>query len=73
MGMSIDETISEFEILKKNTFGYMRANQAFKKAIDTMRKYQKIEYLIENRKTYMKLHYTDEEIIEKIKQVIEWG
>lgn len=46
MGITIDETISEFEILKKYTFGYMRANQAFIKAIDTMRKYQKIEQII---------------------------
>lgn len=43
MGMTIDKTISELEILKKNTFSYMTANQAFTTAIDTMRKYQKIQ------------------------------
>lgn len=36
-------------------------------AIDTMRKYQEI------RKIYMTHHYTDEEVIEKIKEVIKWG
>lgn len=41
--MTIDETISELEILKKNTFSYMTANRAFTTAIDTMRKYKKIQ------------------------------
>ena len=48
MGMTIDKTISELEILKKNTFSYMTANQAFTTAIDTMRKYQKIQNIINN-------------------------
>lgn len=34
---------------------------------NTMRKYQEI------RKIYMTHHYTDEEVIEKIKEVIKWG
>ena len=46
MEMSIDKTISELEILKKNTFSYMTANQAFTTAISTMRKYQKIEEIV---------------------------
>ena len=47
MGMTIDEVISELEILKKNTFSYMKANRAFTTAIDTMFKYKKIEEIIE--------------------------
>lgn len=46
MGMPIDKTISELEILKKNTFSYMTANQAFTTAIDILRKYQKIEQIV---------------------------
>ncbi len=49
MGLSIDKTISELEILKKNTFSYMTANQAFTTAIETMKKYQKIEQIVEDR------------------------
>ena len=48
MGMTIDKTISELEILKKNTFSYMTANQAFTTAIETMHKYQKIEEIVKN-------------------------
>lgn len=46
MQMTIDKTISELEILKKNTFSYMSAHQAFITAIDTMHKYQKIKQII---------------------------
>ena len=46
MKMTIDNAISELELLKKNTFSYMSAHQAFITAIDTMRKYQKIEQII---------------------------
>ena len=46
MGMPIDKTISELEILKKNTFSYMPANQAFTTAIDILHKYQKIEQIV---------------------------
>ena len=48
MGITIDKTISELEILKKNTFSYMTANQAFTTAIDTMRKYKKIQEIVAN-------------------------
>ena len=70
MGMSIDESISWITESILN----MRKSQlcisdklALKTAIDTMRKYQEI------RKIYMTHHYTDEEVIEKIKEVIKWG
>lgn len=48
-------------------------DDATNKLLEVAKKYQKIEYLIENRKLYMANHYTDEEIIKKIKEVIEWG
>ena len=68
MGMTIDEAI---EILQERDkcMEYVTDNdsEAFKTAIDTMRKYQEI------RKIYMTHHYTDEEVIEKIKEVIKWG
>ena len=50
--MTIDETITEFENLQKNTFSYMSAHQAFITAIDTMRKYQKIEQIIADYEEY---------------------
>jgi hypothetical protein len=50
--MTIDETISELEILKKCTYSYMSANQAFTTAIETMRKYQKIEQIMEDYQRY---------------------
>lgn len=40
--MGIDDAIRELEILKKNTFSYMSAYQAFTTAINIMCKYQKI-------------------------------
>ena len=45
MGKSIEESIKELEILKKNTFSYMSAHQAFTTAVNIMRKYQKIAEL----------------------------
>ena len=48
MGMTIDDTISELETLKKCTFSYMRDYHAFTTAIKTMRKYQKIEQIIKD-------------------------
>jgi hypothetical protein len=68
MGITIDETISEFEILKKSTFGYMRANQAFIKSIETMRKYQKIEEIVGNYG-----FDTSWLCLKKIREVIEGG
>ena len=41
--MSIDKSITELEILKKNTFSYMSAYRAFTTAVNIMRKYQKIK------------------------------
>lgn len=41
--------------------------EALQTAKETMHKYQEI------RKIYMTHHYTDEEVIEKIKEVIKWG
>lgn len=46
MKMTFDNAIAELELLKKNTFSYMSAHQAFITAIDTMRKYQKIEQIV---------------------------
>lgn len=77
MGMSIDKTISELEILKKNTFSYMTANQAFATAIDIICKYQKIEPKIK-----VLQHFTEDtplatqrmiKIINEIGEVIEDG
>ena len=49
MGMTIDDSIMELEILKKNTFSYMSAHQAFITAIETMRKYQQLQADYETR------------------------
>ena len=70
MGITIDETISEFEILKKSTFGYMRANQAFKKAIETMRKYQKIEQIF---KDIEECSLVEDFALDEIREIIEGG
>ena len=48
MGMSIDKSITELEILKKNTFSYMSAHQAFTTAVIILRKYQKIQEIVKN-------------------------
>ena len=52
--MSIEKTINELELLKKNTFSYMTANQAFTTAINTMRKYQKIQEIVSDFREYQK-------------------
>ena len=65
MGMTIDKTISELEILKKNTFSYMSAHQAFITAIETMRKYQKIEDIY--------YHQSGEALENSLRAVIEDG
>ena len=44
--MTIDKSITELEILKKNTFSYMPAHQAFTTAVNIMHKYQKIQKII---------------------------
>lgn len=65
MGMSIDEAINhgkeQLEIFGGDHKEFIET------AIETMLKYQEI------RKIYMTHHYTDEEVIEKIKEVIKWG
>lgn len=48
MGMTIDKSITELEILKKNTFSYMSAHQTFTTAIETMKKYQKIKEVMDD-------------------------
>lgn len=50
MKMTIDESIKELEILKKNTFSYMPAYQAFTTAVNIMRKYQQIEQIMKSKK-----------------------
>ena len=64
MGMSIDKTIDFFNGLECHT---PQAKDARDVVVDTMRKYQRI------RQIYMTHHYTDEEVIEKIKEVIKLG
>lgn len=65
MGMSIDKAIKHGEE-QLEIFGGEH-KEFIETAINTMRKYQEI------RKIYMTHHYTDEEVIEKIKEVIKWG
>ena len=75
MEMTIDEQIKALEYLKKcgifpfsdTRTGIVITDEYVDGAIATMRKYQEI------RKIYMTHHYTDEEVIEKIKEVIKWG
>ena len=71
MGMSIDKAIRELEILKKNTFSYMSAHQAFITAIETMRKYQKIEQIVNNYISSAKPYISV--IDEDIRKVLEDG
>lgn len=65
MGMSIDKAI-EHGKEQLDIFGGEH-KEFIETSIATMRKYQEI------RKIYMTHHYTDEEVIEKIKEVIRWG
>lgn len=78
MEMSIKEAMTNLESLQKDYQDfhdevwkdpetYSINAESLKIAIDTMRKYQEI------RKIYMTHHYTDEDVIEKIKEVIKWG
>ncbi len=67
MGISIDKTISELEILKKNTFSYMTANQAFTTAIETLKKYQKITEIVKAKTTRLSYDFG----FEQIKKVVE--
>lgn len=75
--MTIDEALKIIKdgriaaaIIKGNTEDDTKFNQenieALNMIIDTMYKYQEI------RKIYMTHHYTDEEVIEKIKEIIKW-
>lgn len=78
MRMTIDESITNLESLQKDYQDfhdevwkdpetYSINAESLKIAVDTMRKYQEI------RKIYMTHHYTDEDVIEKIKEIIKWG
>lgn len=78
MKLTIDEALTNLEGLQKDYQDfhdevwkdpetYSINAESLKIAIDTMHKYQEI------RKIYMTHHYTDEEVIEKIKEVIKWG
>ena len=77
MEMTIDEIIKRIETVKDcdkiALKGYENGHEslekdieAFEGAMNIVRKYQEI------RKIYMTHHYTDEEVIEKIKEVIRW-
>lgn len=66
--MTIDKSIAELEVLKKNTFSYMSAHQAFITAIDTMRKYQKIVEIVGNYG-----FDTSWECLRQIRKVLEDG
>ena len=72
MGMTIDKAIAELELLKKNTFSYMSAHQAFITAIDTMKKYRKITVIYQWAKDRSYLIETDD-IMDKLKEVVEDG
>ena len=73
MGMTIDKTISELEILKKNTFSYMSAHQAFITAIDTLLKYQKIQKIMNADLEHIHPLDRDKYIVASIKEVLEDG
>lgn len=72
MRMTINESI---DVLKEHLrilnvdkgIEFWKEIEALEMALDTMHKYQEI------KKIYMTHHYTDEEVIEKIKEVIKWG
>ena len=65
MGMSIDEHIAQLKKLKSFHNGSYGASINF--AIDTMRKYQKIEQILDD------CDLEAWEVLEKIKEVVEDG
>lgn len=74
MRMTIDEYIKGLEYLKEcgvcpftDKTGKIYTDEYLDGAIDIMHKYQQI------RQIYMTHHYTDEDVIEKIKEVIKFG
>ena len=74
MGMTIDKAIAELELLKKNTFSYMSAHQAFITAIDTMKKYRKIKDILKDDTYYEEYGNNAEKfIVSAISEVIEDG
>ena len=76
MGMTIEEAIAELELLKKNTFSYMSAHQAFITAIDTMYKYQKIKEILNSASytengTVYSYTYDEDSRVKHIREVVE--
>jgi uncharacterized Fe-S radical SAM superfamily protein PflX len=65
MGMTIEQAIKHGKE-QLEIFGGEH-KEFIETSIEVMRKYQEI------RKIYMTHHYTDEEVIEKIKEVIKYG
>ena len=71
MGMTIDDAIKRIDNIMFTKFTTVKDEDAFLTAIDTMRKYQKIEDIVRD---YYNEQYTDKldiEIIEMISEVLE--
>lgn len=72
--MLIDKAIAELELLKKNTFSYMSAHQAFVAVINTMKKYQKIKEILKDDTYYEEYGNNAEKfIVSAISEVLEDG
>jgi len=66
--MSLEEMYcDDTEVIQEKLERYKELSDYHSTIANTMCKYQEI------RKIYMTHHYTDEDVIEKIKEVIKWG
>lgn len=84
MGMTIEESIENLVLLKKleDSLGNISGNtnsvasQSLRCAIDTMRKYQKIEELVNHRESYLRgeiMGFRTKHYMRMIKEVLEDG